>query len=106
MAIIILLVNCRDRHGGLSGAYQDDDDDDEDDDATNRKYPSPLTLTSEKEHHGSDNKEFDDVTLITKLLQIYPKGIQQGIYHNRVRQLNGGSQYLGILQLIMEFDTH
>mmetsp|Transcript_28558 Transcript_28558/g.32365 ORF Transcript_28558/g.32365 Transcript_28558/m.32365 type:complete len:115 (-) Transcript_28558:278-622(-) len=44
----------------------------------------------------------DYVTIIAQLLQVYPKGIQQGIYHNHNLQLQGGSRYLGILQFIME----
>ena len=54
----------------------------------------------------SDRQDARSVTIVAQLLEVYPKGIQQGIYHNRNRQLAGGSKYLGILQFIMEFDTH
>ncbi|OEU12851.1 hypothetical protein FRACYDRAFT_244124 [Fragilariopsis cylindrus CCMP1102] len=48
--------------------------------------------------------DVDDKTIIKTLLQFYPKGIEQGKYHDKNRQLKGGSKFLGILHFILEND--
>jgi len=67
-----------------------------------------LIILLNKRDDDDDNPKIvydvDDRTIIKTLLQFYPKGIEQGKYHDKNRQLKGGSKFLGILHFILEND--
>ena len=67
-----------------------------------------ILLNKQRDDDDDDNPKIvydvDDITIIKTLLQFYPKGIEQGKYHDKNRQLKGGSKFLGILHFILEND--